>query len=223
MYNMAYRLKAVKYYYKYNSYYSAAKKAKCSVGILYKWVNEDCDIKIKKQTILPTKLNEIMLNRIEAYINDNQGICTQREIQLHFSLCKTSVTNAMKKLRMSNKRSSVQMGGKPTEECVKEFCNKMMNRHLDKKQLWSVDECHFSDNIGPLKYYSKIGMKKRLKAKKKIRTRYTLLLGITNDGDFNYDIMEGSCNRLLFTDFVDSIPGDIMCDNAAIHKKSSYG
>jgi transposase len=112
--------------------------------------------------------------------------------------------------------------GKPTKECIKEFCNKVIDRYLSTDMLWSVDESHFSDNIGmpwPLTYYSKIGIKKRLKAKKKIRKRYTLLLGIANDGDYNYDIMEGSCNRKLFTEFVDTIPGDIICDNASIHKK----
>jgi hypothetical protein len=51
-----------------------------------------------------------MLHKIEAYIDTNQGICTQREIQVHCSLSKTSVTKAIKMLRMSHKRSSVQMG-----------------------------------------------------------------------------------------------------------------
>jgi hypothetical protein len=46
-----------------------------------------------------------------------------------------------------------------------------------------------------------------------------LLLAISDDGDFRFGIIGGTCNRKLFLEFVQELQGDIICDNASIHKK----
>jgi transposase len=88
----------------------------------------------------------------------------------------------------------------------------------NSRQLWSIDECHFSDNIGPIQYYSLIGEKRKIECKKKDPTRYTLLLAISNDGDYDFGLLNGSCIRKDFREFVEQLPGDVICDNAPIHR-----
>jgi hypothetical protein len=123
MYDINTKIRAIKYYYQYKSYCKAANLINCSVGIVYKWVNEEIKIKTRSnKRCCKQQLNNSVLDKIRTYIEDNQGICVQTDIQRHMGLSKYSVKRAIDMIRFSRKRSSVQMGGTHVATCLPLRC-----------------------------------------------------------------------------------------------------
>jgi hypothetical protein len=84
------------------------------------------------------------------------------------------------------------MSGTPSKTCVTNYCTQMTER-IANQRLWSVDECYFSEKVVPLYVYCKAGKKIKIRSVVKHWEQRTLLLAISDDGDFRFGIISGSC------------------------------
>lgn len=87
-------------------------------------------------------------------------------------------------------------------------------------EVVSVDECNFSERVGPMRGFSRRGCP-CIVYKPGHWKQKTLLLGVSNLGRKYYTIMDGSCNRDLFEDFIGRLPCQrgtvILLDNVSFH------
>jgi DDE superfamily endonuclease len=159
-------------------------------------------------------------SRLEKYVKDHP-FCLNSQIRAEFNVCKHTVRAGLDILGITRKRAGKPLHGEPTIEKVIE-CGKAIQNRAARGRLWSVDECYFSEKIVPLYVHCRRGERKRPRALVKSWKQQTLLLAISDDGKVKHDIFRGSCDRERFKRFITLLDGDILCDNASIHKNTGF-
>jgi hypothetical protein len=209
------------------SFREISKKENVSIGTVHTWCKEGYEgykrrekegtNAKKKIPRRKRKLNDTVILKISDFIKQVHNCLTIKHIQIETGLSRKTATSALRLLNLTRKRAGPPLGGNPTQEQVDNHCDNMLKRK-ESRLLWSVDECYFSEKIVPLHCYCEPG--KRVRARSSLRSwkHHTLLLAMSNRGHAKYQIFEGGCNRVLFEPFVKTLPGDIICDNASIHK-----
>jgi transposase len=218
MYPPGFKVAALRAYQNMQSYRKVAHLLGVSVGIVHKW-NEQNYSNTRHIRIKP-KLTYDMLVIIRKFVAQKPH-CTLSEIRQICGLSKNTVSSALKLLSITRKRAGKPLHGRASQESLLAFYKSMYDFMQDshRPEMWSVDECYFSERICPLFVYCKRGTKIRPTVTSSSWKQHTLLLGMSDRGGIEFEIFPGSCVRTRFKAFVTRLPGRVICDNASIHKK----
>lgn len=226
MYSVDFRKIAVKLYQKFNNYRKVASLLNISHSILHLWVNKGIGFKQKIAT--PRKLKDNVIENIKQFI-EKYPICTISLIKNHLykkhdlDISHKTISKALKNNGITKKKVCYKNIVKyPEKEAV--FVENFKEIHKNR-EIISIDECHFAENILPLYGYALKG--KRLVVKRKSlfkRKNKSLLLAISNKGYWYYKIFDGAVNKNRFNQFLNdtNFEGNstILLDNVPFHRSN---
>jgi hypothetical protein len=95
MYEVGFRLAALKLYEAVKSFRKVSRILGCSIGILSKWLWEGCTMKAGRVARRKRLLHTSMLNQIEEYVN-SKPFCSKKDIQRSSGIGTCAVSSAEK-------------------------------------------------------------------------------------------------------------------------------
>ena len=91
---------------------------------------------------------------------------------------------------------------------------------FNKDNIYSIDECYFSEKILPNYGYCIKGQRLNTQTKPKNWKKRSLLMAISKNGNYIYRIINGSINSIIFKEFCDLLQNNnLIMDNVSFHKK----
>jgi hypothetical protein len=108
MYEVGFRLAALKLYEAVKSFRKVSRILGCSIGILSKWLWEGCTMKAGRVARRKRLLHTSMLNQIEEYVN-SKPFCSKKDIQRSSGIGTCAVSSALKILNLTYKRAGKPM------------------------------------------------------------------------------------------------------------------
>lgn len=226
MYSKDLRECAVNMYVKYKSYRRVAKDLNISPSTICRWFNYGIDAK-KRTSYKPHKMTDNVLEHIRLFI-DKHPICIIKDIiqylkdTINLEVIRQTISTALRKLNITKKKVTYKniVPNKTKEHTFIKAIKEKLNECDD--EIYSVDECHFAENILPDHGYSKKG--KRIFIKRKNLNKWksrSLLLAVSNKGRIRYHIYDGAVNKIRFNEYMNRIKikknSTIMLDNVPFH------
>jgi transposase len=201
-----------------------------SLQSIYRWVKQfpNLDRKTycrKKQLKLNEELQKYIARRItlKKVWKMNKLLKTIKR-KFNCWISRSSIYKCLKKHKITHKRISYRT--KKTDETKLQVFKEKLNT-INKKNIISLDECSFDSHIHPLYGWSKKGEKcLYINKSQKGRTRFSLLMAISNKRIIGWKLIPNSYNKLRFIEFLESelIPNIshlskpvILMDNVAFH------
>ena len=223
MYSEKFRIIAIQMYYKLKSYQKVCNFLKISKSTLSRWRNNG--IKRKKRRVFATKYNIDLQNWIINFISINP-FTTINDIQksllttTNYSLSIPTISSFIRKIGFSRKKAYHyninRFKNKQKEEnfkiAIKEKCG---------NEIYSIDECYFSERLLTNYGYTKKGIKLQSSKVPPHYNRHSLLLAISSLGNYFYIIVPKSINKIKFHHFLEEhkilkeMP--TLLDNVAFH------
>jgi len=232
-YPLEYKKLIIEHYLKHkNSVRYVANIFGISKSSLYNWINlyKNKLLTIKKKYTRKTKITTNIINFIKDYIKKNIIIDRYKIMQLiknkyDTKISKTSLYNILRINKITRKRIRTKYIIKNIKKHKKEKQDFFKNmKKISHDKIISVDETHIDTHIYGQYGWCEKG--KRIIINKHVcsKTRYTLILGISNKKIVHYKLILGSANAKKFNDFINELSKKItvndiyiLMDNARIH------
>lgn len=217
MYSIDFKKLVLKLYKQYKSYRKVCSIVNISISTLSRWINNG--IINKKRNLFYNKIKDIK-NIILTYLLNNPFI-TINEIKnllfnINIKISYKTIINAIKNLNFTKKKASHKVNKNQITELEKNKLKEFFN----KNNIYSIDECYFSEKVLPNYGYSKKGERLNTLLKPKKWNKRSLLMAISVNGDIIYKIYNKSINSIIFNDFINNNLQNqfILMDNVSFHK-----
>ncbi len=202
-----------------------ARFANVSRSTIWRWRSHG--IGIKKRKPRSTPVFDGIREQLEIILG--QSPCKavhQMKHQLHKPVSLRSIYKYIRRLGYTRKRTRWRgmTADKARELALKLSFLRQYTQCLNRDQLLvSVDECGFSERVQPLYGFAPKGCPLVIKHVGGGWKHYSLLLAVSSDGTYRYQIHQGAITRIKFQQFVSGIlyangATTMLLDNASIHK-----
>ena len=235
MYNLDFINRVIKVYKNRKKYVLSVNNIADIFGIskstIYNWINDKHviidNVRIYNKSLINDDNNKIYYNYIINYVDNCTHFNIKNLLRNLFDLFKKGVSkayiyNVLKKHNYTHKKIQTNKYPHPNEKLqadINTLCESLKRR---KKRIISLDEVSIELLI-PHKYgWSKKGERCIKKISNK-RIRFSMVMAISRKRMIGFKIVEGSFNRILFNEFMDTIvkPNTnymFLMDNAKIHR-----
>jgi transposase len=203
------------------------RKTSALVGIskstISRWTNSSPSIQNAREA---RKVTAQCLDAIKTIIQENPFtspdlISKQIKQSIGVSLSPSCVRFWMKRVGFSRKKAHRYVH-KDGNSDIKVSFAKSFSSQVDPSRVVSIDESSFYFDMKPSFGYSYKSTRLRVKASTGGRTRYSLLMAVTNNRIVGWHLQKGSINSVNFQAFVATLDVDgrdfLLMDNASIHK-----
>ena len=190
---------------------------------LCRWLNSHHIVKQVKSR-KNNSLFEKTKSSLSSFINQNPFSTSYDIIQhlkktVNITPSQSTVCRTLKRMKYVRKHPTQTYTQNPEIDKLRyEFSQKI--RFVDPEHIISIDETNFYINLKPQKGYVRKGHTIR-KEKFKGGRRLTVLLAVTSSGIKDWTLIEGSCNAILFSNFVNNLKIDkeqfLLLDNVKFH------
>ena len=120
---------------------------------------------------------------------------------------------------------NLRVGAINRAEAFTRYASLWVRADRDKKMILNIDEAAIMIGQAPSKAWAPIGEPNVAFEGCCTPKRFTLLLGIMDNGEFFGQLIEGSCTGVIFADYLTKIGKSahknrciVICDNATIHR-----
>ena len=219
MYSKDFRILALRLYKQWNNYRKVCSTLNISLSTLNRWRCKGIEFVKRRPFSVPNRIEIIIVTMIAknpflTAIDVVKSLHTQG-----ISRCSKTIYNYFKKLLISKKKAYHVCSQRYNPE--KERIFKETMKECVSDNLISLDECYFSEKVLPHYGYAKKGCRIKTGLLPPEWQKRSLLLAVSSAGEYNYEIYEGSVNKLMFESFVQSMnpkEGDkVLLDNVAFH------
>lgn len=221
-----FRKLVVNYYKKYKNVRNVLSIFKVSNGSLFNWINNTNTKKIvhtRKSKVTP-QIKCYIKMYIMKRVNFNYKLLLKNiNRNFNISISKTTLYNTIHKLKITRKKIYKRYIYKKPKLHKKEIIEFTKNiKMIEKKDIISIDECHFDNTLYTNYGWSQKGQKIFLKHHICKKERYTLICAINNNKVIDYKIIKNSANGEIYLEFIKSICSKVknkilLMDNARIH------
>jgi hypothetical protein len=169
------------------------------------------------------KLTDQVCNNIaDFYANNCVASVGKAKHALGLGMSDSTVRRALRFLKLTRKRLSSKVLGTVSVDQLRDYKQRHASTVRSDTLVVSLDECSFSEKAQPMYGYSKAGVRCALRLRQGGWKQRSLVMAISSDGDYAYDVKDGAYNKESFGEFVLSLPypPDTVCilDNCSIHK-----
>ncbi len=160
---------------------------------------------------------------VQSCIASNPFV-TARDVATHVTaacnvrMSPSTACRYIKRCGFSKKKAFRMVDHKHSLESVTEFCNNYMN----SDNIVCIDEAGFYVGDHGRSGYSPVGSRLRVPVGKTVRrSKFTLLLAVSNTGVVGYKILDHNCRKADFVDFITHLDvrpmSTLVMDNIAFH------
>lgn len=150
-----------------------------------------------------------------------EAICFKIRIELGISLGTSTVRFWMKKNGLSRKKASRLVSNDRIHELRKSY-SKNLAALYDPDRVISIDESSFYFDMKPSRGYCNRSRRLVVPARPGGRTRWSLLMAVSNNSVVGWKLFKGSVNSSMFSAFIETLDTEerdvLLMDNASIHK-----
>lgn len=223
MYSLDRRQIAYHIYYKLQSYRKTASLLQVSHSTVFRWLNTIP--KVIENIKIPNK-SEMIMDIVKTTINTDpfiivEQLCVLIKDNLKINVSKELVRIIIKRLGITRKKAKFYNKSKNLYELVNKFINKRNHYIQEGRTFISIDETSFGKNGIQIYGYNKKGERLLIQKKISYSKTMTVVTAITNNELLYKEKHTGSCNALIFLDFLKSLNlpkhSVIVMDNARIH------
>jgi hypothetical protein len=232
MYCKRFKALAMRVLEREGSFRKASVFLQISTSTLHRWSKLDLtNITPRRHQPRRSPLCQDIIVKLKALVEAMPITSLQRLRQLMLSMHAVKLGRRRLKrllqdgLKFSRKRTSRRLAPNhkmPTSQTINTFVATAQQAIDRGAMLVSLDECYFSERVLPLYGYSPKGKPCIVSSPASSWKKRSLMLAIASDGSSHHEIAQGSVNRIVFGDFVQSLPYPpgtvILLDNVAFHK-----
>lgn len=225
MYDIGFRIAALKLYSYFLSLRKTSKILNISISTISRW---NANICIKKRNRIPVKNSEALRNFVKTQTTINPCItcpilCAKIQESFKFSVSRQLVNIIMKQVNFSFKRIRKRGFSKHKEQKTKDFVSSFKTNHKQNTVIVSIDESGFDHRGNQIYGYAPKGIPAVLTTTySSDRKRYNLLLAVFSNGTKYFNIFNKPITSEIFCTFFNNLPVPkdhlILMDNAAIHR-----
>jgi transposase len=220
MYSLGFRIAALKLYEHFHSMKKVSMALNISLSTIWNWLHKGIEFKKRTKLLISNSVvqsikNFLLLHPTTTHLELSNYVIDQFNIVLS----RRCIASILRHLKFTKKR--LRLRGLVSKERTFEEIKKFNTNYKQSSKVFAVDECGFDFKCLPLYGYSPKGVKAIIKEKSTSnRTRTSLIMGISTNGEYVFKINEGPTNTKSFGNFVDLCPKEcsILLDNASIHK-----
>jgi transposase len=171
------------------------------------------------------KVNKQVQRLIETILENNpfetpQTISSFIKNELGILLGKTTVRYWMKRLGITRKKTSRFVSTSNIDEERLKFARDYSSL-CHPNRVISIDESSFYFDMKPSYGYCKRSKRLRVPARPGGRTRFSLLLAVSNEQIIGWKLVKGSIDSIIFSQFIEVLDlkgrDTVLLDNASIH------
>jgi transposase len=223
MYSPDARMMGVRAYLRLKSLRKTASILGVSKSTVHRWVGGNPlsrrarDARKATQAAVRRILDVLEANPFETPRTISETIRTE----LGVSLGTSTVRFWMKRNGLSRKKACRLVSNDRILELRKEYSTNMAYLY-DPDRVVSIDESSFYFDMKPARGYCNKSRRLVVPARPGGRTRWSLLMAVSNNSVVGWKLVKGSINAELFASFVETLDTDQrdirLMDNASIHK-----
>ena len=226
MYSKDLRVAGTRAYMRTRSFRKVADLLGVSKSTLHRWVT--CSPAAKRISTA----RKATVEAVDAILDVLAGSCfktvkqvaAEVNIRLGVSLSGSCVRFWMKRCGITRKKPSFVVTRPGLDADRAAFAAKHF-RNIDPERVVSVDETSFYFDMKPGYGYCHRSHRLACKVSPGGRTRWTLIMAVSNERMVGWKLIRGSANGAVYADFIRNLNTDerdvILMDNASIHKTAA--
>jgi len=222
MYSTDLRVRAIRAYLKMRSFRKAAELLDVPKSTLHRWVHKlQRRRKTHHRKMTDTAISHIQHVLKQSCFTTPETLRRAIAVETSLRVSTSCVRFWMKRCGFTRKKPTrtIDRPGLHTERVA--FAANHLGQ-ISAGRVVSIDESSFYFDMKPTHGYGHRSCRLQMTSRPGGRTRWSLLLAVTNSSVVGWQLFKGSINSTIFASFIDGLATDgrdvLLMDNCAIHK-----